>query len=76
MTVAVRLAAAMGMRTLRRQIDHMAVAHAALGNDVIGKFLHVGAAALEHRDLHAAVVAEMYVQRRLREMGDVRGNLA
>ena len=46
----------------------MAVPHAAFGDDMVGKFLHVGAAALEHGDFHAAVVIEMHVQRRLREI--------
>lgn len=51
-----------------RQIDDMAVTHATLGDDVVGEVLHVGAAAFEHRDFHAAVVVEMHVQRRLRQI--------
>ena len=46
----------------------MAVAHAALGDDVVGELLHVGAAALEHGDLDAAFVIEMHVQRRMRQI--------
>ncbi len=56
------------MQAVGRHIDHMAVPHAALGDDVVGKFLHVGATALEHGDFHAAVVIEMHVQRGLRQI--------
>ncbi len=58
-TVAVACAPAMRMRAVRRQIDHVAMAHAALGDDVSCKLLHVGAAPLEYRDLHATFVVEM-----------------
>jgi hypothetical protein len=44
--MAVRAAAAMGMHAVGRQIDHLPVTHAALGDDVVGKFLYLGAAAL------------------------------
>ena len=53
----------MRMGMLRGQVDDMTVANATLGNDVVGKILHVGAAALEHRHLHATVVVQMNVQR-------------
>jgi hypothetical protein len=56
------------MRAVGGQIDHVAVAHAAFGNDVIGELLHVGAAALEYGDFHAAFVVEVHVQRRLRQI--------
>ena len=68
MLVTMARAAAVGMRAVGRQIDHVAVAHAALGNDVVGELLHVGAEALEHRDFHAAFVVEVHVQRRLRQI--------
>ena len=48
------------------QINHVAMAHATLGDDALGELLHVGSLALEHRDLHAAFVVEVHVQRRLR----------
>src|SRR6516225_2730335 len=55
-----------GVRVLvHRQIDHVSVAHPALGNDVVGKVLHVRAASLEHGNFHAALLIEMDVQRRL-----------
>ncbi len=52
----------------RRHIDDVAVAHAALGDDMIGEGLHLGALALEHRYLHAILLVEMHVQRRLRQI--------
>ena len=51
-----------------RQEHDMAMAHAAFGDDVVGKFLHVGATAFEHGNFHAAVVIEMHVQCRLGEI--------
>jgi hypothetical protein len=66
--MAVRLSATMAVHAIGRQIDHVAVAHAALGDDVVGEFLHFGAAALEHGDFHAALVVEMHVQRRVGEI--------
>ena len=65
--MAVRFAATVRVRAVSRQIDHVAVAYAALGDDVVGEFLHIGAAALEHGDFEAVVVIEMHVQRRLGE---------
>ena len=55
---------------LRRGRDHhhAAVAHAALGDDVIGEMLDLAAGALQRRHLHAAVVVEMDVQRRQRQI--------
>ncbi len=72
MTMTVRLAAALAVRAVRRQIHDMTVTHAALGDDVIGKFLHVETAAFEHGDFHAAVVIEVHVQRCLREIVTIR----
>ncbi len=58
----------MCMYAVGRQINHLPMAHAALSNDVVGKMLHVGAAALEHRHLHTALVVQMNVQCCLREV--------
>ena len=55
-------AAAVRMCAVRRQIDDVAVAHAAFRDDAVGELLHVGAAALEHRDLHAAFVVEVHME--------------
>ena len=60
-------AGAVCMRTVGRQIDHLPVAHAAFGNDVVGEFLHVGPASFEHRHLHTAFLIQMNVQRCLRK---------
>jgi hypothetical protein len=46
----------------------VAVAYAALCNDVIGELLHFRAAAFEERHLEAAVMIEVYVECRLREV--------
>ena len=46
----------------------MAVADAALGDDVVGKLLDIRAAALEYRDFKATRVVEMHVQRCLCEV--------
>ena len=59
---------AMRTRTVGRQIDYLAMAHAALGNHVIGKLLHVSAASLEYGDFEAALVIKVYVQSCLREI--------
>ena len=67
-SMAVLLAAAVAMRAVSGQINHMAVAHAALGDDVIGKFLHVGAASLEHSDLKTVLMIEVHVQRGVGEI--------
>lgn len=56
------------MRSLRGQVDHVTVAHAAFGYNVISKLLHIGAASLKHGDFHAAFVIKVYVKRRLREV--------
>src|ERR1700704_3228974 len=48
--------------------DEEAVAHAALGNDVVGKMLHLGAAPFQGRHFHAVVVVEMDMKRRHREI--------
>jgi hypothetical protein len=68
MGMAVIMAMAVIVDVVGRQVDDVAVAHAALGDDAVGEVLHVGAAAFEHRDFHAAIVVEMHVQRRLREI--------
>ncbi len=66
--MAVFVIALMWMCTdVRRHVGNVAVAHAALRDDVIGERLHVVALALEHRHFEAAVVIEMNVERRLRE---------
>ena len=64
MAVAVRVRHAFG----RRHIDDMAVAHAALGDHLVGERLHLGAAALQHRHLETAFLVEMHVQRGLRQI--------
>ena len=46
--MAVGFAAAVLMHAVRRQVDHVAVAHAALGDDVIGELLHIVASPLEN----------------------------
>ena len=52
----------------RRQIDDLAVAHAAFGDDMVGELLHFSAGPLQDRHLHATFVVEMNMQRRLREV--------
>ena len=54
-------AAAVCMRTVGRQIDHLPVAHATFGNNMVGEFLHVGPASFEHRHLQTAFVIQMNV---------------
>ena len=44
------------------------VTHAALGDDVVGEMADFAAGALQRRHLHAAVVVEMHVQRRQRQV--------
>ena len=66
--MAVGFATAVLMHAVRRQVDHVAVAHAALGDDVIGEFLHIGASPLENCDFETALVIEVYVKRRLRKV--------
>jgi hypothetical protein len=44
-------------RELHRHAHDLAVAHAALGDDMLAKLLHVGGLALEHRDLEAGIGA-------------------
>ena len=53
---------------VRGQVHYMAVAHAALGDDVIGEFLHIGASPLENRDFETTLVIEVYMKRRLRKV--------
>ena len=52
----------------RRHINDVAVAHVALGDHAIGERLHILAEALQHGDLHAIVLVEMHMHRRLREI--------
>ena len=65
MAVAVRWL--MSMRC-RRQINDLPVPHAAFGNDVIGKLPHVFTGSFKDRHLHAALVVQVDVKRRLREI--------
>src|SRR5882757_5807632 len=51
-----------------RDHHHAAVAHAALGNDVVGEMPDLAAGALQRRHLHATVVVEMDMQRRQRQV--------
>jgi len=46
----------------------MTVAHAALGDDVIGESPHIGPAPAQYGDLKAAIVIDMHVKRGLREI--------
>jgi hypothetical protein len=68
MAVLMRAAATMAVRTVGGQIDDLTVAHAALGDNMVGKPLHVGAAAHEHGDFETIRVVEMHMQRRLRQI--------
>jgi hypothetical protein len=70
MAVAMRMSVVIRMRraVARRDIDDVAVPHAALGDDVIGERLHLRALALQHRHLEAALVVEVHVERRLRQV--------
>ena len=52
---------------VRRHVGDVAVAHAALRDDVIGERLYIGAPAPEHRNFETAVMVEMNVEGRLRE---------
>src|SRR5258708_18891911 len=68
---------------IRRHVCDMAVAYAALGDDVIRECLHLGAPASEHSDLKTAVVIEMDMERCLRKammrveiLGQALGQLA
>ena len=51
-----------------RDHHHTTVAHATLGDDVVGEMPDVAAGALQRRHLHAAVVVEMDMQRRQRQI--------
>src|SRR5262245_5495497 len=53
---------------LRRHQHDAAVAHAALGDHVLGEVLHRAGLALEHGHLHAAVVVEVDVERGQRQL--------
>jgi len=46
--------------------DEASVPHPTLGNNLVGKLPYIISAPLEHANLHAAVVIEVDVQRRLR----------
>jgi hypothetical protein len=51
-----------------RDHHHATVAYAAFGDDVIGEMLDVAGGSFQRRHLHAAVVVEMNVQRRQRQI--------
>src|SRR5215813_7421168 len=59
---------AMCMGLVQGQIDHVSMTHPALGNNVVGKALHIGAASLKHCNFHATLLIEMHVQRCLSEI--------
>src|SRR5258708_5403267 len=68
---------------IRRHIGDVAVAYAALRDDVIRECLHLGAPASEHGDLKATVVVEMDMEGCLRKavmrveiLGQALGQLA
>jgi hypothetical protein len=70
-SVAVARVAAMAVLALfdpHRHGDQLAIAHAALGDDVVGEMLHIGSLAAQHSDLHAAVVVEMDMHRGQRQI--------
>src|SRR5262249_24497286 len=52
---------------IRRYVGDVAVAHATLRDDVIRKFLHLGASAFKYSHLKTTVMVEMDMQRRLRK---------
>ena len=52
---------------IRRHVGDVAVAHAALRDDVVRERLHFGAPAFEHSNLETAVVIEMDMERCLRK---------
>jgi hypothetical protein len=53
---------------IRRHEHDVAVAHASLGDDVVGKCFHFGTASLEHGHFQTTVVVEMNMERCLREI--------
>ena len=53
---------------LDRHHHNMTVAHAALGDDVIGESPHIGPAPAQYGDLKAAIVIDMHVKPGLREI--------
>ena len=70
-------------RGIRRHVGDVAVAHAALRNNMIRKCLHLGAPALKHSHLKTTVVIEMDMERCLRKammcveiLGQALGQLA
>ena len=68
MAMAVGCTPAVRMRAICRQIHHLAVMYASLGDDVVSKLLYISATPFEYRDLHTAFVVEMHVKRRLCEI--------
>ena len=50
-------------RELHRHAHDLAVAHAALGDHMIGKWLHIVGLAPEHGHLQAGLMVEMHMQR-------------
>ena len=65
--VAVAVSRSVGMRR-RWQIYDLTVSHPSFGDDVVGELLHVFAGSLQDRHLHAALVVQVDVQRRPREI--------
>src|SRR4051812_31125538 len=65
MRMAVTMRMAVGMPVIRRRLDRhhhdLAVAHAALGDDVIGECLDLAAHAFQHGHLKAAFLVDMHV---------------
>ena len=55
-------------RELHRHAHDLAVAHAALGDDMLAELLQVLRPALEHRHFEAGVMIEMHVQRSKRQL--------
>ena len=53
---------------VRRHEYDVPVTHAALGYDMVGERLYVGTASLQHGHFQTAVVADVNMERRLREV--------
>lgn len=53
---------------IRRHEYHVAMTDAALGDDVVGKRLHLGTATLEYGDFETAVMADVNMKRGLGEV--------
>ena len=55
-------------RAVERQIDQLSVSYPSFGDDVIAQRLDVFTWSLQNRHLHAALVVQVDVKRRLREI--------